>query len=595
MGLFPQTFIDDLRLQANIVQVVQDYVPLKKIGNTYKGLCPFHSEKTPSFHVHPDKGFFHCFGCNTGGNVFKFLELHEKLSFPEAVRLLAQKVGMSIPETVDGDAADARRNTQEREAVQKIHEIAAQYFREQLAGPAGGRARQQLAQRDVPPETIDQLGLGFAPPSREGLKTRLLGQGFTQDILLTSGLVAEHDNGVIDRFRNRLMIPICRDTGSVIAFGGRSMDADQMPKYLNSRETPIYSKGRTLYGLNLSKAAIRQNGFAVIVEGYFDFAQVFRTNAAPVVASCGTALTPQQAQLLHRFTTKVVLSFDPDAAGQGAAIRSCELLVAEGFDVNVLVLDKGEDPDTFIRRNGAARYRERLRGSRPYLEYLLDQAAKGLDLEQDENRRQFLNKMLTVAARVPDAAARDQFADRIAHKARITEEVVRSEIRKAAVSRKTTVTARELPSVAAAGHLKPAERGLIWGLFHKTEEALAALAELEPGDLEQLTGREIFEAAWDLRDHPSDRLPSELLRRLSTMNVQLVTGIAGDQASPVTGPGDLSECARIVKRLRCERERAAVQREIDRLQGLGSGQHGNEINLLLNQKRTLARRIEELT
>ena len=320
-------------------------------------------------------------------------------------------------------------------------------FANTLASPAGARARQQLAQRDVPPETIEQLGLGFAPSSRDGLKSRLLGQGFSQGVLLQSGLIVQRDNGeVVDRFRNRLMIPICRDTGSVIAFGGRSMEADQVPKYLNSPETPIYSKGRTLYGLNLTKGAIRKNGFAVLVEGYFDFAQVFRTDAAPVVASCGTALTPQQAQLLHRFTTKVVLSFDPDAAGQGAAIRSCELLVAEGFEVNVVVLDKGEDPDTFIRRNGAARYRERLRGSQPYLEYLLDQAARGLDLEQDENRRQFLNKMLTVAARIPDAAARDQFADRIAHKARITEEVVRAEIRKAAVNRKTAVTPRELPA-----------------------------------------------------------------------------------------------------------------------------------------------------
>jgi DNA primase len=595
VGLFPQTFIDDLRLQANIVQVVQEYVPLKKAGNAYKGLCPFHSEKTPSFHVNPDKGFFHCFGCNVGGNVFKFLELHEKVSFPEAVRLLAQKVGMSVPETVDGDAADAKRDAQLREALQKIHEMAAEYFREQLTSPAGARARQQLAQRDVPPETIEQLGMGFAPSSRDGLKSRLLGLGFSQGVLLQSGLILQRDNGeVVDRFRNRLMIPICRDTGSIVAFGGRSMETDQVPKYLNSPETPIYSKGRTLYGLHLTKAAIRKNGFAVLVEGYFDFAQVFRTDAAPVVASCGTALTPQQVQLLHRFTTKVVLSFDPDAAGQGAAIRSCELLVAEGFEVNVLVLDKGEDPDTFIRRNGAARYRERLRGSRPYLEYLLDQAARGLDLEQDENRRQFLNKMLTVAARIPDAAARDQFADRIAHKARITEDVVRAEIRKAAVNRKTAVTPRELPA-GGTGQLKPAEKGLIWGLFHKTGEAQAALAELDPEDFEQLAGREIFEAALALRDQPLERLPSELLRRLSTMNVQLVTGIAGDEAAPVTGPDDLSECTRIVKRLRCERERAAIQREIDRLQGLGSGQHGSEINLLLNQKRTLARRIEELT
>ena len=318
------------------------------------------------------------------------------------------------------------------------------------------------------------MGLGYAPGSRDGLKTRLQAQGFAAGLLVQSGLVVQREGGeLVDRFRNRLMVPICRDTGSVIAFGGRQMDADQGgPKYLNSPETPIYSKSRTLYGLHLTKAAIRKGGFAVMVEGYFDFAQVFQADAAPVVASCGTALTAQQAQLLRRFTTKIVLSFDPDAAGQGAAARSCELLVAEGFDVNVLALDKGEDPDTFIRRNGGAGYRQRLRSSRPYLEYLLDQASAGLDFGHDESRRQFLGKMLTVAARIPDAAARDQFADRVAHKARVTEEVVRAEIRKAAVQRRTEVTARELPSF---GQLKSAEKGLIWGLFHQTRAAMEAL------------------------------------------------------------------------------------------------------------------------
>jgi DNA primase len=593
MGLFPQTFIDDLRLQANILQVVQEYVPLKKVGRTYKGLCPFHSEKSPSFHVDPEKGFFHCFGCGVGGDVFKFLELHEKVGFQDAVRMLAQKFGLTLPEQSEGSDEASRRDAGLRESLLKVHEVAAAYFREQLAGPAGARARQQLAERQVPDSTIEQLGLGFAPQTREGLKSRLLAQGFASGLLLQSGLIVQRDNGeVVDRFRNRLMVPICRDTGSVIAFGGRAMDPDQVPKYLNSPETAIYSKGRTLYGLHLSKGGIRKLGYAVIVEGYFDFAQVFQTDAAPAVASCGTALTPQQAQLLRRFTTKVVLSFDPDAAGQGAAARSCELLVAEGFDVNVVMLDKGEDPDTFIRHKGPAQYRERLKSSQPYLEYLLDRAAAGLDLGLDENRRQFLGKMLTVAARIPEAAARDQFADRIAHKARITEEVVRAEIRKAAVSRRTAVTARELPG---GGQLKAAERGLIWGLFHKTDEALAALAGLDSGDLEQLAGREVFELARSLHGQPADLLPSELLRRLSTMNAQLVTGIAGEDAAPVVGPGDLTECTRILKRLRCERERAAIQREIDRLQGLGLGLHGEAINLLLNQKRTLAQRIEELT
>src|SRR5580765_4896313 len=449
MALFPQVFIDDLRLHANILQVVQEYVPLKRAGTVYKGLCPFHNEKTPSFQVNPEKGFFYCFGCHAGGDVLKFLELHEKLAFPDAVKMLAQKFGVSLPEPADGGGTeDARRDSALRETLLKAHEVAEAYFKEQLAAPAGARARAQLSERGVTPQTIQQLGLGFAPSSRDGLKARLLKQGFTQGALLQSGLLVQRESGeVADRFRNRLMVPICRDSGAVIAFGGRQMDADQGgPKYLNSPETPIYSKGRTLYGLNLTKTEIRKVGFVVLVEGYFDFAQVFQTQAAPAVASCGTALTSQQAQLLRRFTSKIVLSFDPDTAGQGAAVRSCELLVTEGFDVNVVVLDKGQDPDTFIRKNGADQYRARLRGSQPYLEYLLDQASQGLDLEHDDSRRQFVGRMLTVAARIPDAAGRDQFGDRIANKARITEEVVRAEIRKAAVSQRTTVTQVEAGS-----------------------------------------------------------------------------------------------------------------------------------------------------
>jgi DNA primase len=590
MSLFPQRFIDDLRLQANIVQVVQEYVPLKKAGSVFKGLCPFHSEKTPSFQVNPDKGFFYCFGCQAGGDVFKFLELHEKVAFPDAVRMLAQRFGVTLPEMVDGGNDDARRDAALRESLLKAHEIAAAYFREQLMNPGGARARQQLKDRGVSPRAVEQLGLGFAPHSRDGLKSRLLSQGFAQGLLIQSGLLVQRENGeVVDRFRNRLMVPICRDTGSVIAFGGRQMDADQGgPKYLNSPETPIYSKSRTLYGLNLSKQDIRKVGFAVLVEGYFDFAQVHQTGAAPAVASCGTALTVQQAQLLRRFTSKVVISYDPDAAGQGAAARSCDLLVGEGFDVNVVVLDKGEDPDTFIRRRGPEEYRARLRGSKPYLEYLLDQAAAGVDFAQDEGRRKFLGQMLAVAARIPEATARDQFGDRIAHKARITEEVVRAEIRKAAVHRQPAVTVREMPSL---GQLKQAETALIWGLIHDGPNAMGALGELEAEDLEGLAAREILEVARSLHDEAPEHLPSTLLQRLSTVNAQLVTRIAAS----ATAPAPPLACVQAIKRLRCERERAAIQREIDRLQGLGATQHGHEIDHLWQRKKDLLHRIERLT
>src|SRR5437870_9739258 len=312
MPLFPASFVEDLKSHVDIVQIVQERVPLKKAGVTWKGLCPFHGEKTPSFHVNRDKGFFHCFGCSVGGDVFKFLELHEKVGFADAVKLLAQRFGVALPEMEESD--EQRANSAERETLLKVHESAAAWFRQQLASNAGARIRRQIEDRGITGATSDALGLGFAPNSREGLKAALVKEGFSQGVLVRAGLVVQREDGsVIDRFRNRLMIPICRDTGSVIAFGGRAVDADQQPKYLNSPETPIYSKGRTLYGLHLSKNAIRQRKFAILVEGYFDFAQVYQAGFQGVVASCGTELTPQQAHQLRRFCGRVALSFDPDA------------------------------------------------------------------------------------------------------------------------------------------------------------------------------------------------------------------------------------------------------------------------------------------
>jgi DNA primase len=586
MPLFPQQFIEDLKHQADIVVVIQDYVSLKKTGATYKGLCPFHGEKTPSFHVNRDKGFFHCFGCGAGGDVIKFIELHEKVGFTDAVKMLAGRFGVALPELEASD--EGRANAAEREALLTVHEAAAAYFRQQLASPAGARIRKQIADRGITPATGDALGLGYAPPSRDGLKTTLLKQGFPQALLLRAGLLVQRDDGsVVDRFRNRLMIPICRDTGSVIAFGGRAVDPEQQPKYLNSPETPIYSKSRTLYGLNLSKAAIRQGGFAVLVEGYFDFGQVYQAGFQAVVASCGTALTPQQAQQLRRFTGKVVLSFDPDAAGQGAAAKSCEMLVAEGFEVNVAILPPGEDPDTFVRTHGRAGYAERLRRSVPYLEYLLDRVAAGHDLNTDEGRVKFLGEILPIAGRIPDATMRDRFAERMAFKARVTDEVVRAEIRKAVVQRQPTITKREVPGL---GQVTKAEKGLIWLLVHRPSEAVPVLGELDPADLEGLAAGTVLDLARKLNEDKGFS-PAVLLERLNMVESRLVTGVASEAEPPVH---EALDCARIIKRLRYERERAAVQREIDRLQQLGAAQHGAQIDALWARKRDLLHRIEAL-
>jgi DNA primase len=589
MALFPPSFIDDLKSHADIVQVVQERVPLRRSGATWKGLCPFHGEKTPSFHVNGDKGFFHCFGCGVGGDVIKFIELFDKVSFPEAVRSLAARAGLPVPEP--DDARQDAESQRDRDSLLKAHEVAAAWYREQLETLAGAAARRLLAERGLNAEIIGRLGIGYAPASREALKTRLLKDGFALPLLLKSGLILQRDEGtIVDRFRNRLMIPICRDNGAIVAFGGRAMDAGQQPKYLNSPETAIYVKGRTLYGLHLSKSAMARTKYAVMVEGYFDVGQALQAGIGNVVASSGTALTAAQARLLKRFATKIVLSFDPDAAGQGAAARTSELLVSEGFQVNVAMMPAGEDPDVFIRRHGGAAYVQRLRESRPYLEYLLERTAAELDLSRDEGRREFLTRMLAVAARIPDAAARDQFADRLAHRARITEEVVRAEIRKAAVKREVApeVLSRQ---VATLGRVKPAERGLLWALIRDPEAGFAALRELDAADLDGLATGPIIEQARSLQGWPIDSLPKTLIERLNDGEAGLLQEI-GRQTHP---PADAVECVRALKRLRYVRERTEVQREIDRLQEQGAAGHADEIVALWHRKKALLQRIEALT
>jgi DNA primase len=587
MALFPQSFIDDVRMQADIVQVVQETVPLRKVGATYKGLCPFHAEKTPSFHVNRDRGFFHCFGCGAGGDVFKFVELRDRVGFGEAVRHLAERFGIPVPKVQEGGHEEAAEA--EREALLKMHEVAAAWFREQLQGEPGERARALLRERDITDETSAALGLGYAPPFRDGLKNRLVRQGFALPLVVRSGLVVERDSGeTVDRFRGRLMIPICRESGSVVAFGGRAMLADQVPKYLNSPETPVYSKSRMLYGLHLSKGAIRTAGQAVIVEGYFDFAQAWQGGVKAVVATCGTALTASQAQVLRRFASRVVISYDADQAGQGAAARSCELLVGEGFDVNVAVLPAGEDPDTFVRRHGGKAYAEAVASAEPYLDYLLERAARSRDLTRSDRRREFVHEMLGVAARIPDATARDQFADKLAHVARVSEEVVRMEIRRAAVAKRTTLPG---PSgEASLAGLKPAERHLLAALLQDPAEAMPALTGLDEADLEGLSSGPILRLAMDLADQAPEVVPGLLLARLNDPEAQVLTAL-GASAQAVAAP---VECVRALRRLRYERERADVQREIDRLQERGMAGEAHRLDALLERKSALLVRLEAL-
>jgi DNA primase len=324
----------------------------------------------------------------------------------------------------------------------------------------------------------------------------------------------------------------------------------------------------------------------VLVEGYFDLAQVWQAGVQPVVALCGTALTTAQARTLKRFTSKVVLSLDPDQAGQAASARSSELLVAEGFQVNIALMPNGVDPDAFIRESGGRAYVQRLTGSRPYLEFLLDRAAERLDVNRPDSRKAFLDSMLRVASTIPDAAARDQFADRLAHKARVTEGVIRDEIRKAAGQRRTEAPAVAVPPTA---RVRPAEQGLLWALVHRPVEGLAAVALLDEVDLEGLVTRPMFTLAASLADMPPDMLPTLLRERLSEGERALLERAAEPDAS--TAPP--AECVNALKRLRYDRERAAVQEEIDRLQEAG-GDQPREFAALWDRKQAISRKLEQL-
>jgi DNA primase len=478
MPKFPQSFIDEVRAAADIVAVIQDYVSLRKAGASYKGLCPFHSEKSPSFTVNRDKGFFHCFGCNVGGDVFKFVELQEKLGFQDTVKHVAGKFGIPIPEMEAGEGQT--ESAAEREALLKMHDIAAAHFAEQLASPAGARYREYLQRdRGLTTATVAALKLGWAPPVRDGLYKRLKAQGFAEGLIRQSGLVSVRDDGTVqDRFRNRLMVPIARDSGSIVAFGGRALEPDQVPKYLNSPETPIYTKSRTLYGLNLSKADLRKAGFAIVVEGYFDFAQLYQAGGLPVVATCGTALTTQQAQMLRRFRRRSSSTSTPTTPGR-TPLRSSELLVEAGFDVNV-VRSRQRRP----RHLHADAGRDASGGncaSQPYLEFLLDRAPLHT-VSHATKAREFLQQMLAVAR----ADSRSGHARPVRRPAGSQGEGhrkrwcgSRSQSRR---RRKTTLPVRTSP---AATHLT-GNRTRAVGFAHQTSPVLQTLQE---ADLEGLASR----------------------------------------------------------------------------------------------------------
>ena len=452
------SFADKVKQQADIVRVIGEYVRLKKSGQSFTGLCPFHQEKTPSFNVHPVRQIYHCFGCGVGGDVFKFVMEMEKCPFPEAVRTVAEKCGIPIPRPRER-SPEERRENQQRGALVDMHRDAAAFFARQLhEAPDGKVAAAYLEDRGLDRAAMTRFGLGFAPSSGDGL-LRFLKQKYSEKLLEASGLFSRDQNGsgrLYDRFRRRIMFPISNEAGKVIAFGGRAMGDDQ-PKYLNSPETPIYSKSNVLYHLDRAKDSLRREDFGVLVEGYMDAIAVARAGIANVVASCGTSLAEPQIKLLGRFTRRIVVNFDPDTAGQAATERSLSSLLENDFDVRVLALPGGADPDKFLKEQGAEAYRKLLAQAPPYLDYLIARARR-MDRTTATGKLAALNFLMPHVQRLPNKILRSEWATRIASELRIDEPVLRESLRRAAAERRSAVKPQ---AELLAPAIRPAERRLM--------------------------------------------------------------------------------------------------------------------------------------
>ena len=494
---YPQTFIDDLKRQADIVRVIQDYVQLKKKGANWMACCPFHKEKTPSFSVSPAKEIFYCFGCHKGGSVFNFVMEIERVAFPEAIKIVADKIGMPLPKLIDDSRFEARR--QESDEIVELNSWALDWWQKQLESSAEGRiARDYLNQRELTDETQKTFRLGYAIDSWDALSTYLRQKGATQQQIERSGLVVKKDEGgSYDRFRGRLMFPVFDHQGRPIAFGGRTLKNEDA-KYINSPETAAYVKGRNLFGLNLTRDEIRRQGFAILVEGFLDLIVPYQSGVKNIVASLGTALTSDQVKLISRFARKVVVNYDGDRAGVQAAKKSIEILLAEDLEVKVLVLPDGADPDEYIRKFGVTEYQRRRAQAQPHIQFVIENALRGRNLHRPAEKGEAVEEVLPYIKAVNSSVQKHEYFDMAMDALRITDAALRRELWMSLRSRSPIIDAKQKVQGRRTATPTIAEQRLLELLFADDRKRDEILAILRPEHYEDLMTAPIFRAVIEL-------------------------------------------------------------------------------------------------
>lgn len=540
-----RALIDEIRQRSDLVEIVSGYVSLKPSGRNLKGLCPFHSESTPSFHVSREKGLFHCYGCGAGGDVFKFVEKIDTLSFMEAAERLARRAGVPFEwaNQGKGPSSDAR------ERYRRVNEMAGEFYRESLQRDRS--ALDYLKHRGITPSTVEAFQLGYAPEGWEGLTTALVSRGVQPKELIDVGLSLEgRSGGAYDRFRQRLMFPIWDSEGRIIAFGGRAM-GDFQPKYLNTSESALFVKSRTLYALHLARKAIAEADSCVIVEGYVDVLACHQWGFRNVVATMGTAVSTGHLNVLSRLTRKVAIAFDSDSAGMNATLRSIPLFEEAGFTVRVISLPKGEDPDEFLRERGADAFKGVIAEARPVVEHRLTQAAARHDLTQQDHRDAFLKEAVQILSEVRDPTDRQTYAARIAEKCfhpntrmvQWMEEAIRAELtRRVHGLARTDAGGRRAPETPSAAppresSLIKAEQGLLRALLNDSGDRERVLLELGPADFSEPTHRAIAERAYALHAEGEPIDAASVIQGLGDADAESLASkllLEGEESTPAT-------------------------------------------------------------
>ena len=573
-------FLQDVRNSADLPALVSDYVSLKKAGrNRFKALCPFHAEKTPSFVVDGEKQLFYCFGCGAGGDTIRFAMLQEKVEFHEAVRWLAVRNGIPVPET-------GGRGWREERVLQEANQAACLFFRRQLAGdhPQGRKARAYLEARHLLPETIDRFQIGYAPDSWDALKNHLLREGFKGQELFQAGLLAkkEETQRTYDRFRGRIIFPIRDLSGNCVGFGGRTL-GDGVPKYLNSPESPIFDKSKILYGLEAARSAIRTASTAVLVEGYIDFLTLFQAGMESVIATLGTSFGAGHSRLLRRFADRVVVNFDPDTAGSAATRRSLEVLLEQGFDVRILRLPDGEDPDRFLNREGVDKYRQRLEAAPAYLQDLIVEAAAKHSGEDPGAKLAALREVLPFIAKLESPVSRLSYAGPLAEALGVEEDSVLQELKDALRTRRTDLREEVAEAISRTQEV---ECRLLGFLLEDSERRSGLLETLRDEDIAAPPARQILKVIRRMDTDGSQVSYESVHRNLDGEEERRLLARLGSSPGPRVTEQDALDCLEAMERQRLSREMNRVQRELEK--------GGDRLEALLVRKMELGKRIEAM-